>query len=82
MAFCNKVGSLLRHSISQNGQAPMASMLNAARCMSSKLFIGGLSFGTSDESLKEAFSSFGDVTEVAQDFLDDRDSSFEGFLEE
>ncbi|KAL6282496.1 hypothetical protein ACE6H2_013425 [Prunus campanulata] len=59
----------------------MASMLNAAR-LSSKLFIGGLSFGTSDESLKEAFSSFGDVTEVAQDFLDDRDSSFEGFLEE
>ncbi|XP_008222814.1 PREDICTED: glycine-rich RNA-binding protein 4, mitochondrial [Prunus mume] len=64
MAFCNKVGSLLRHSISQNGQTPMASMLNAARCMSSKLFIGGLSFGTSDESLKEAFSSFGDVTEA------------------
>lgn len=40
MAFCSKVGNLLKQSISQNGPA---SMLNSIRCMatSSKLFIGG-----------------------------------------
>jgi hypothetical protein len=43
MAFCNKAGSLLRHSVSQNGQASIASMLNSVRYMSSsKLFIGGI----------------------------------------
>lgn len=64
MAFCNKVGSLFRQGISQNGQVPMASMFNSARYMSSKLFIGGLSFSTDDMSLKEAFSGFGDVTDA------------------
>jgi len=43
MAFFNKFGSLVRQSVSQNGQVPMASMLNSIRCMSSsKLFIGGI----------------------------------------
>jgi len=43
MAFCNKVGGLLRLSVSQNGQAPIASMLNSVRYMSSsKLFVGGI----------------------------------------
>lgn len=96
MAFYNKVGTLLRQSISSNstlhGQVPM---INAIRCMSTKLFIGGmclkylfrviyqysatdlycavlnvipflligLSYGTDDQSLRDAFSSFGDVVE-------------------
>ncbi|GJT40040.1 glycine-rich RNA-binding protein 4, mitochondrial [Tanacetum coccineum] len=64
MAFYNKIGSLMRQNVSQtvmsNGQP---SMLNAIRCMSSKLFVGGLSYQTDDHSLKEAFSSFGEVTE-------------------
>ncbi|XP_059448931.1 glycine-rich RNA-binding protein 2, mitochondrial-like [Corylus avellana] len=64
MAFCNKVGSLLRHSVSQNGQASTTSMLNSVRYMSSKLFIGGLSYSTDDQSLKDAFSGFGDVIEA------------------
>ncbi|XP_056166109.1 glycine-rich RNA-binding protein 2, mitochondrial-like [Syzygium oleosum] len=71
MAFCNKVGNLLKQSISQNGPA---SMLNSIRCMatSSKLFIGGLSYGTDDHSLKDAFSSFGEVVEAR--VITDRDS--------
>lgn len=32
--------------------------------MSSKLFVGGLSFDTTDASLREAFSAFGQVTEA------------------
>lgn len=39
---------------------------------SSKLFIGGLSYGTDDLSLKEAFTSFGEVTEAR--VITDRDT--------
>ncbi|CAN4090864.1 unnamed protein product [Withania somnifera] len=39
-------------------------MLNAIRCMSTKLFVGGLSYGTDDQSLKDAFTSFGDVVDA------------------
>ncbi|KAL9408888.1 hypothetical protein AB3S75_047301 [Citrus x aurantiifolia] len=63
MAFCGKLGMLVR----QNGQAPKASLINAVRFMSqsqTKLFVGGLSWGTDDSSLKEAFSNFGDITEA------------------
>ncbi|CAL5337158.1 unnamed protein product [Camellia sinensis] len=77
MAFPNRFGSLMRQTISQssisNGQVSMASMLNAIRCMSSsKLFIGGLSFGTDDQSLREAFSGFGDVVDAK--VITDRDT--------
>ncbi|OIT35476.1 PREDICTED: glycine-rich RNA-binding protein 2, mitochondrial-like [Nicotiana attenuata] len=77
MAFCNKLSGLLRQSISTSGnalnaQAPAASMLNAMRCMSTKLFIGGLSYGTDDQSLKDAFASFGDV--VDSKVITDRDT--------
>ncbi|KAK6255236.1 hypothetical protein SCA6_016541 [Theobroma cacao] len=71
MAFSSKLGSLLR----QNGQMPITSMLNSIRCMSTstkKLFIGGLSYGTDDQTLKEAFSGFGDVTEAR--IIIDRDT--------
>ena len=41
----------------------MASMLNSIRCMSSsKLFVGGLAWSTDDQSLKNVFSGFGEVT--------------------
>ena len=59
MAFCSRLGMLVK----QSGQVPMASMLNSARYMSTKLFVGGLSFSTDDHSHKEAFSSFGEVVE-------------------
>ncbi|XWS63555.1 hypothetical protein CRYUN_Cryun06bG0109900 [Craigia yunnanensis] len=45
----------------------MTSMLNSIRCMSTsskKLLIGDLSYGTNDQTLKEAFFEFGDVTEA------------------
>jgi RNA recognition motif-containing protein len=32
--------------------------------MSKKLFVGGLSWGTTDEGLHSAFSRFGDITEA------------------
>jgi len=32
--------------------------------MSKKLFVGGLSWGTDDDALRNAFSSFGDVTDA------------------
>ncbi|KAG5560725.1 hypothetical protein RHGRI_003908 [Rhododendron griersonianum] len=65
MAFYGRLGSLMRQTVSQpSGQVPMASMLNTIRCMSSsKLFIGGLSYGTNDDSLRDAFSGFGQVVE-------------------
>ncbi|KAL8486901.1 hypothetical protein ACS0TY_023084 [Phlomoides rotata] len=73
MAFFNKVGTMLRHSISgQSTLGGQTSMFNAIRCMSTKLYIGGLSYGINDESLKEAFSNFGDV-EFAKVIVD-RDS--------
>ncbi|KAK3187936.1 hypothetical protein Dsin_027529 [Dipteronia sinensis] len=68
MAFCSKLGMLVK----QSGLGPMASMLNSARCMSSKLFVGGISFTTDDHSLKEAFSSFGEVVEAK--VISDRDT--------
>eukprot|EP00268_Persea_americana_P068304 TRINITY_DN94_c0_g1_i2.p1 TRINITY_DN94_c0_g1~~TRINITY_DN94_c0_g1_i2.p1 ORF type:complete len:158 (+),score=36.49 TRINITY_DN94_c0_g1_i2:262-735(+) len=76
MAFCSRMGSLIKKSISSTAMSreplPVTSMFNAIRCMSTKLFIGGLSYGTDDQSLREAFSSFGDVTEAR--VINDRDT--------
>jgi RNA recognition motif-containing protein len=66
MAAFNKLGSLLRHSTLTSG-APASSspaLFNAARLMSTKLFVGGLSWGTDEQTLRQAFSSFGEVTEA------------------
>ncbi|KAI4317360.1 hypothetical protein L6164_025233 [Bauhinia variegata] len=72
MAFCNKLGNILRQSAAQNKQLP-SSMLNYVRCMSSsKLFVGGLSYGVDDQSLRDAFSNFGDVVEAR--VITDRDT--------
>jgi RNA recognition motif-containing protein len=40
--------------------------------MSKKLFVGGLSWGTSEEGLREAFAAFGEVTEAK--IIMDRDT--------
>lgn len=77
MAFASRLGSLLRQSITKhtgsNTSVPVLPLYNVVRNMSSsKLFIGGLSWGTDDQSLREAFSEFGDVTEAR--VILDRDS--------
>ncbi|GMN64193.1 hypothetical protein TIFTF001_033272 [Ficus carica] len=63
MAFRGKSVDMLRQSISGNVQSPMTSMLNSVRCISSKIFVGGLSYGIDDQSLRDAFSGYGDVIE-------------------
>ncbi|CAN6990525.1 unnamed protein product [Brassica rapa subsp. trilocularis] len=55
MSFCTKLGVL------QNRNVPMLASL---RYMSTKLFVGGLSPGTDDHSLKDTFSTFNGVTEA------------------
>ncbi|KAJ6800125.1 glycine-rich RNA-binding protein 7 [Iris pallida] len=60
MAFANKIGGLLKKATTTN-----SSLFQSIRCMSSsKLFIGGLSYGTDDQSLKEAFTNYGEVIEA------------------
>ncbi|XP_042064296.1 glycine-rich RNA-binding protein 4, mitochondrial-like [Salvia splendens] len=73
MACFNKVGTMLRQSISASSAlSGQSSMLNAMRLMSTKLFIGGLSYQTDDQSLRDAFSSFGEVDSVR--IIVDRDT--------
>ncbi|XP_074574266.1 uncharacterized protein LOC141830740 [Curcuma longa] len=68
MAFANRVGNLLKKSL-----ASSPSLFQSIRCMSSsKLFIGGLSYGTDDVSLKEAFANYGEVVDAR--VIIDRDS--------
>ncbi|KAG6422993.1 hypothetical protein SASPL_113376 [Salvia splendens] len=65
MACFNKVGTMLRQSISASSAlSGQPSMFNAIRLMSTNLFIGGLSYQTDDQSLRDAFSSFGEVDSV------------------
>ncbi|KAI0516570.1 hypothetical protein KFK09_009247 [Dendrobium nobile] len=60
MAFTNKIGSLLKKAVLSN-----SSIYQEMRCMpSSKLFVGGLSYSTDDQSLREAFSGYGEVLDA------------------
>ncbi|CAH2052883.1 unnamed protein product [Thlaspi arvense] len=58
MAFCNKLSGILRQGVTQSSNVPVTSMLGSLRYMSTKLFVGGLSWNTDDQSLKQAFSNF------------------------
>ncbi|KAF3774235.1 Glycine-rich RNA-binding protein 3 [Nymphaea thermarum] len=86
MAFASKLGNLLKQTVSRNigsqlpGPAnPSMAMLQALRNMSSsKVFVGGLSYGTDDTSLREAFSSYGEVIE-ARVILDRETGRSRGF---
>ncbi|XP_010450153.1 PREDICTED: glycine-rich RNA-binding protein 2, mitochondrial-like [Camelina sativa] len=65
MSFCNKLGGLLRQNITPSGgNVPVTSMLGSLRLMSTKLFVGGLSWGTDDQSLRDAFAHFGEVVDA------------------
>ncbi|KAF3654240.1 Glycine-rich RNA-binding protein 3, mitochondrial [Capsicum annuum] len=69
MAFLNKIGNILKHSVGKNTNlelsASNASLFQAIRSMSSsKIFVGGLSYGTDESSLREAFSQYGEVIEA------------------
>lgn len=68
MAFISKVGNILKQTVSKHANfdssAHCPSMYQAIRCMSSKLFIGGLSYGTDDMSLREAFAGYGEIIEA------------------
>ncbi|KAF8389940.1 hypothetical protein HHK36_024459 [Tetracentron sinense] len=68
MAFISKVGNILKQTVSKHINSELSasnpSIYQAIRCMSSsKLFIGGLSYSTDDTSLREAFTSYGEVIE-------------------
>lgn len=69
MSFASKVGGLLRQSISGrlgfNETRSVPSIYHALRYMSSsRLFIGGISYGMDDQSLRESFTEYGEVIEA------------------
>ncbi|CAH9118725.1 unnamed protein product [Cuscuta epithymum] len=69
MAFSNRIGSALKQALSKRIIPDLSlsnsSMYQAFRSMSSsKLFVGGLSYGTDETSLKEAFNQYGDLVDV------------------
>ncbi|XP_009623005.1 glycine-rich RNA-binding protein 4, mitochondrial-like [Nicotiana tomentosiformis] len=77
MAFVNRIGNMLKQSVSRHANlelcASRTSLYQAIRSMSSsKLFVGGLSWGTDETSLKEAFSQHGEVIEAR--IIMDRDT--------
>ncbi|CAN6334055.1 unnamed protein product [Urochloa humidicola] len=59
MALANKLGGLLKKATSSN-----PSIYQAIRCMSSKLFVGGLSYSTDDHSLRDEFANYGQIIEA------------------
>ncbi|XWS51228.1 hypothetical protein CRYUN_Cryun12cG0158500 [Craigia yunnanensis] len=72
MAFLSKVGNILRRTTSMQINAQLSAsrpgLFQVFRCMSSspssKLFVGGISYQTDDQSLKEAFSKYGEVIDA------------------
>ncbi|KAK5846300.1 glycine-rich RNA-binding protein 4, mitochondrial-like [Gossypium arboreum] len=72
MAFLSKIGGILKQTASMQLNARLSEsrpgLFQVFRSMSSapssKLFVGGISFQTDDQSLKEAFSKYGEVVEA------------------
>ncbi|KAJ3675563.1 hypothetical protein LUZ60_004605 [Juncus effusus] len=74
MAFANKIGNLIKQSALSS-----PSLYQAIGCMSTaKLFVGGLSYGTDEHALKEAFAPYGQVVE-ARVILDRESGRSRGF---
>ncbi|KAG7581312.1 RNA-binding domain superfamily [Arabidopsis suecica] len=59
-----RVSAIPQHSISSSFHFLPQFCTSSSASPSSKLFIGGLSWSVDEQSLKDAFSSFGEVTEV------------------
>ncbi|KAL2649917.1 hypothetical protein R1flu_018045 [Riccia fluitans] len=84
MAYFGQLGRMLvqkvgtnasRSVLSQNVGAaavPGLFFMQSRGMASSKLFIGGLAWGTDEKTLRDAFSSFGEVTDVR--IITDRDT--------
>uniref|UniRef100_A0A0C9S8X8 TSA: Wollemia nobilis Ref_Wollemi_Transcript_10199_1024 transcribed RNA sequence n=1 Tax=Wollemia nobilis TaxID=56998 RepID=A0A0C9S8X8_9CONI len=74
MAFTTKLGSFLRQSITKHASASSSiqSLYQPGRFMSSRVFVGGLSYGVDDQTLRESFSTFGDVTDAK--IINDRET--------
>nr|XP_043608752.1 glycine-rich RNA-binding protein 4, mitochondrial-like [Erigeron canadensis] len=77
MALFSKVGNLLKQSGNKNVSMGLSStnslLFQTIRSMSSaKLFVGGLSYGTDEMGLREAFQQYGEVIEAK--VITDRDS--------
>lgn len=76
MAFATKLGSLLKQSVTKHIRSTpsvyVPAIYNAFRCMSSKVFVGGLSYGIDDQTLRESFATFGDVMEAR--IINDRET--------
>jgi hypothetical protein len=72
MAYFGKLGCLMRQAVASSvlrktggaGTMALPAVFLLQRGMaSSKLFIGGLAWGTDEGTIRDAFSSFGEVTE-------------------
>ncbi|CAI8596229.1 unnamed protein product [Vicia faba] len=73
MAFFGRVGSLIRNAANAKIGAEIKlrsfpSVFQAVRCFSStpstKLFVGGVSYSTDEQSLREVFARYGEVVDV------------------
>jgi RNA recognition motif-containing protein len=62
----------LRVSVDEDGSLILPPRLRAKQKMGNRIFVGNLGFDTTDETLREAFSEFGEVTESK--VIVDRDS--------
>nr|XP_024929654.2 glycine-rich RNA-binding protein 2, mitochondrial [Ziziphus jujuba var. spinosa] len=80
MALFSKLGNILKQTstrqISNELQPSKLSIFQAIRCMSSmassKLFIGGISYQTDEQSLREAFAKYGEIVDAR--IIVDRDT--------
>ncbi|KAL4314989.1 hypothetical protein AHAS_Ahas15G0140200 [Arachis hypogaea] len=71
MAFFSRTGNILRQVTSRKISLDLCEILSVfqyVRCMSNapsmKLFIGGVSYSTDEQSLREVFGKYGDVVDA------------------